>query len=439
MPAPPDRKEKLLEKDATKYPLPPLNLHVLWAFAAPHNAVDVRWTDPTELHQNDKWQIEGVNVYRSTDSQYGPYHKLNDEPLGSTFYRDETLNERVEKEDVSNRFLSRDGEWVFKPKNIPLVKPNSENTAANHPKDVKVWIDGQEVIPSRVDGEDGEIHLRTDQRYDQEANELKDPVLPDDDSTVECSYTYNINVLKKRHYQRIFYRVTAVGVRDFDGKRRESPLKWSESKTIHDMEQRSSLWEEAIRRNQWMLDQGGERVKVFIRKYMGDRCDCWDKEFKQASHDCLDCYSTGIKGGFEGPFELIIAPPDSEKSIELGERGLHIEQNYETWTGPNPLLNQRDFVVRQNNDRYGIGGVRTPTHRGAILQQHFQMELFDEEDIRYEVPVTGTESLGYPETRTVDPEDTGDEVRWPQITDKEDVPDEVEKKGRTAVWENLEY
>lgn len=438
-----DRKAKIQEQGNPTDPLPPLNVNVLWAFYAPNNGVDLRWGDPSQLGGHSDWNILGVNIYRSTDSEYGPYQKLNDEPIQATFWRDETRNEKVAKEDVSDRFVARgedneQGRWIFKTENFPIVKNDEEATPANHPSDVKVWIDGTEVTPKAVLGESGEVELSRAPTYDQSTNEKVEPVLPDPDSKVECTYRYNTNVMKRRHFQRIFYRVTTVGRRDWDGELRETPLESCDAKTIHHMENLDYIWEEAIRRNGWILDQAGERVKVFIRKYMGERCECYDHDFNDAKQDCQTCYGTGIQGGFEGPYDMTIAPMDAEKAIDFDEEGLHVSQEYDTWTGPSPLLSQRDFIVKMNNDRLGISAVKTPTNRGNILQQHFNVEMMDEEDIRYEVPVTGTQNFAYPETRNIQPGDDPTEPRHPMITEDEDVVDERENRGRTVTYENIQ-
>jgi hypothetical protein len=55
------------------------------------------------------------------------------------------------------------------------------------------------------------------------------------------------------------------------------------------------------------------------------------------------------------------------------------------------------------------------------------------------VPILGTDSLAFPETRTADWDDDPDELRYPQITDKEGAPDGIEERGRTPVWENINY
>lgn len=440
-----DRKTTIKERVNPTHPLPPLNLNVLYGFDASTNAMDLYWDNPGDLCGNSGFEILGVNIYRSFDSEYGPYHRLNDLPLTVNFYRDLTTNALVEQEDVSNSFVAfgkiddENGRYVFQVENFPIVKENSEAQAALHPTDVKVWVDGHQVTPYAVYGVQGQVELRTEQFYDVSTNSLVDPILPNAESEVLCTYRYNTNLVQNELARKVFYRVTTVATRDsWDGDLRESPLDWTEVKTVHHIENMDYIWREAIRRNSWILDQGGERVKVFIRKWHGERCRfCYDEDYDRPRSDCSECFGTGILGGYSGPYELRIAPPDAAKKITLTELGLSLDMDYQVWTGPSPLLTQRDFIVKQNNERFSIGPVTVQSNRGNILQQEFSISLIDQNDIRYDVPINGTDLLAYPETRTLTWDDDPTEVHYPQITEDVTTPDGIEERGRTPTYDNI--
>jgi hypothetical protein len=442
---PKDRKTTIKERVNPTHPLPPLNLDVLYGFDSKTNAFDIYWDNPSQLCGNQEFTILGVNLYRSFDSEYGPFERLNDLPLGTTFYRDHTTNALVEEEDVSSSFLARgklddeSGRYIFRVEHYPIVKIESEAVSASHPTDVKVFIDGKEVVPYAVYGYQGQVELRVEQFYDVSTNSLVDPILPDPDSVVTCTYRYNTNVVQNELDRKVWYRCTTVGTRDgWDGELRESPLEWGDAKTVHHIENLDHIWREAIRRNAWILDQGGERVKVFIRKWNGVRCDlCYDDTYKRARNDCKQCFGTSIIGGYEGPFAVIMAPPDAEKRVNLGEHGFHLEQTQNVWMGPSPLMSQRDFIVKQNNVRYSIGPVKVESNRGSILQQSFDVNLISENDIRYEVPVYGTQNYVYPETRTHTWDDSRTELNYPQITEDPTTPDSIEERGRTPTYDNI--
>lgn len=436
-----DRKTKTKERQNPTYPNPPLNANAQWSFSSDEDAVDLYWEDPALLPSNNDFDVIGVNVYRAFDSEFGPYHRLTPNPIGATFYRDQTTLDNVVEEDVSARFLSADdeaGEWTFRTENYPIIKPYDTKTPANSAMDVVVFIDGQEVRPERVIGETGEVILQTKPTYDVATNERIDAVLPQPDSVVLCSYSYRTNNVDHALYQRVFYRVTTVGYDSWDGQLKETPLNWADALHIHQMENLDYIWNEAIRRNRWILDQGGERVKMFIHKYRGIPCGCHRRyDDPHPYNACTICFGTGIRGGYEGPYEVLLAPPDSERRIAQSERGRDDEMNYDVWTGPQPLLSQRDFFVKLNGERYSVGAVRMPTNRGNVLQQHFGVNLLDDDDIRYEVPVMGTEDLAFPETRIMDWDDAPDEVRYPQVTGTKSSPEGIQERGRTPVWDNI--
>lgn len=448
---PRDRRTTVKERVNPSFPVQPLNFNVQFAFDAQHEfpSVDLYWDDPALLPNNNDFEILGVNIYRSFDSEFGPFDRLNINPIGATYYRDETTQQAVVGEDVSGSFLSRGDEadnWTFKTANFPIIKPGFPRTFADSPDDVIVTIDGQQVRPAKVYGETGEVVLQTAHTIDPRTNERFEPVLPFPDSTITVDYTYNSNRLQFDLFKRAFWRVTTVGIDSWDGDTKETPLQWTQSRHIHQMENLDYIWREAIRRNRWMIDQGGERVKVFIHKYQGVPCGCRNQyNDPHPRNDCPSCFGTGILGGYEGPYEILLAPPDTERQIRQTDRGRYEEMRYDVWTGPRPLLSQRDFFVKLNGDRYSVGPVRLPTNRGNVLQQHFTVNLLDKHDIRYQVPVTGTDTLAFPETRPWLWDDADDAVRYPMITDKtgddctDEPPDGIEERGRTPVYENINY
>jgi len=185
-----------------------------------------------------------------------------------------------------------------------------------------------------------------------------------------------------------------------------------------------------------MLEQAGERVKLFIRKWAGEICPCWDIQYRTAKNDCALCFGSGYIGGYEGPYDILIAPPETEKTVQLMDMGLHISYDWQTWTGPYPLLNDRDFIVRQNNDRLSIAHVNPQGSRGAIYQQHFMLAPLDRRDPRYTVSINGGLNVpaawnAYRNQRSVDAS--------PVIPNKPEIPDQYERTGRTVTFENICY
>ena len=264
--------------------------------------------------------------------------------------------------------------------------------------------------------------------------------IPTDASIVRVSYRYNRSLVRTDLFTRVFYRVTTIGVpvnADLDVVQPqdilETPLERAAATNSRELEKTDYIWREGVRRNQWILQQSGERVQVFLRKTVGQRCGCYSATHKQALSDCVICYGTGIVGGYEGPYPVLIGPDDAERRLNQGPKGLNGEHVSDVLMGPAPIVSQRDFIVKINGDRYSIGPVRMPTSRGMVLQQHFNIGNLDEKDIRSSVPLDGRQSrdrVGHVVPPHFSP---------PVITDKPNIPDERELRGRTKTWENLTY
>ena len=442
-----DRTPHLLEMTKLPWPAPPLNIFML---DGTRGAIDLRWDDPAILSLNSGFQLLGVNVYRSFDSEFGPYHRISDLPIGATFWRDQTDNELIVDEDVSSNFIlfgasrSASGSdaprYVFKTLHYPIVKSGSDRgQPTNTPGDVRVFVDGVEARVLRVSGATGEVELDANIYTEVGRQKTIAPILPTTTSRVTCTYLYPRSVLKTDLSQRIFYRVTTVGIpvscnpalataQDLV----ETPLEHAAATNTFEIEKLDYIWREAIRRNRWILQQGGERASVFLRKNVGVPCTCVSPHHKQPISDCYLCYGVGVVGGYEGPYPILIAPDDAEVAIRQKETGRVQEHTYEVWTGPTPLLSHRDFIMKVNGDRYSIGPVRMPSNRGNILQQHFSISSFDDKDIRYKVPVGNPVKYAATQFVPSGPEHAASQ----EITNNPNVGDERELKGRTLAWKN---
>jgi hypothetical protein len=372
---------------------------------------------------NAGWNIVGVNVYRSDTGERGPYFRVNQIPVQSLFFRD-----RSDIVEVADEVVLWDGGWIFKgdsPNNkgwrlktryLNVVKRVGNAVMANAPHDVLVTVDGVEWPAVQVFGPRGEIDLTTEQVWDSSTSSFVDPPIPTETSTVLVSYRYLrgnqlMNQLDDRW--KVFYRLTTVATDPWGTSPSgfiETPLGYSPPISPMESEEIDYIWREGIRRNRWILEQGGERVKLFLRRANGVRCRCvWDDRLREYSRQpmnmCLSCYGTGFVGGYEGPYDIIIGPDDSERRVTQTANGRRLEHVYEVWFGPSPMVSQRDFIVKQNGERYSIGPVRRTQVRGVTLQQSFQIGYLPTGDIRYRVPMGALDRLPWPETRFTRPQD----------------------------------
>lgn len=425
-------------------PLAPRNLMVTSPYEI--GKTDLRWDNPNLIPQNSGLNILGVNVYRSVDSPYGPYVLLNGSPVGSLYYRDQTIEQAVVQEDVTAT-LKMDqpgGRWFVYALHKPIVRPGSNGDVTDRIEDVVLEIDDgdgtfRQEPAFRLSGRFGEVELITKPTWNYAAEQTIPARLPRPPlGRVRLSYSYLRHSVLSRLNQRIFYKVTAVAVDpDDNAKRIETPLEEVSWRSTFDMEAIDYIWREAILRNRWLLEQGGERVKVFIRKWMGEQCPNYERFHGQGHHDCTICWGTNYVGGYEGPYDIVIAPPETERSIELFDMGLHMRYDWNTWTSDVPILNERDVVVRSNNERFIVGPVNYQGSRGAIYQQHFTISHIDQKDIRYKIPIEGGATEVPPSWDRYRSE--APTPASPEIPVKPQIPADRIIKGRTVTFENISW
>ncbi len=321
--------------------------------------------------------------------------------------------------------------------------PIVDNSNTANPTDLEsvatVTIDGQNAIIKKVHGIEGCIELDTEKQFDDVKKAFYDPPTPNEYSTVLVTYKvkdHKTNIsLRKKYY----YKVAILTEED------ETDLDILKPKYL-EPEQLTYIYAEAIRRNAWLLDQAGERVLLYLKKRVGEICPCLKRDVKQRTHrradyNCELCYGTGFVGGFDGPFPIRVAPLTSEQRIMQTERGMKLAYQIETWTGPSPLVQQRDLILRRNGDRSLLGPI-TPVEGpgGVIVQQHFVLEVLDYTDIRYKL---STEPLP---DKTVQPGIDKDGTKTPAIHSPKEREELVTNKGvdrvvkgRSISFENKLY
>lgn len=294
------------------YPLRPTTSNLTAPFA-PRNlmvtspykigSTDVRWDNPKLIPQNSGLNILGVNVYRSLDNPYNPYEKLNSTPIEVLFYRDQTQEITVTEDATPTlRYLNEpDKRWLIYAQRKPIIQPGTNGSiVSDRIEDVRVEIDDGDgdfvVVPAfSVTGRVGEITLISGPTYNYTVNQVIPARLPwPPNGRVRLTYTYLGNQVLSNLNQRIYYKVTTVAVDPSDASKRiETPLDEVEWRSTFDIEEIDYIWREAIKRNNWLLEQAGERVKIFTRKGMGEICSNYEYSHGQGHQDCLTCFPAG--------------------------------------------------------------------------------------------------------------------------------------------------
>lgn len=359
-----------MTKDLT-VPLAPKNLFITSPYI--EGKTDIRWDNPTIIPENNGLNIIGVNVYRATDSPEATYIKLNSTPVGAMYYRDETKEtETIEDATATLKIHEADNRWLVYAQHRPIIKYGTNGETSFRPEDVKVEIDdgdGQflEVPAFSVNGRTGEITLISAPTFNYNVDQPIPPRLPTPpDGKVRITYRYLQHHVLSALSQRIYYKVTTVAEDpDNPGHHIETPIDEVSARSTFDMEAIDWVWREAIRRNRWILEQQGERVKLFIRKWMGESCPLHEYEYGQSYHDCETCFPAG---------QLVTMQDGSPKRIETvveGEKVLTldgtVQEVTETFvreyngllhsincTGKDPILctSEHPFLVIRSEDAW---------------------------------------------------------------------------------------
>ena len=426
---------------ATIFPRSPRNLvtqHVL----APTICYDLVWDNPATDPENSHFEILGVNVFRSFDDGTGQtaFEQINANPVGVNFYRDQPELAQIAEPILPNRVrkLEASGDYCIKLGNQPIVKDALPIRLAKDPMDVTLIDTANVDYPiKKIYPRTGEILISAEKLLNIESQIFESA--PNIESAVGLIATYTVisndtGIREGDVSRRVFYKVTTVA-RNAQGNVVETPLTKSESIYNENNEPIDWIWTEAIRRNKWILYQGGERVLVYLRSWYGERCSECLKEVTSetsfhARHDCAKCFGVGYDVPYFGPYEIIIAPPDTDKMIEITDVGMRLNYDFRTWTGPTPFLSTRDLIVRKNGDRFEIGSITPYSHRGAILQQEFSIQLIDRTKIQYEIGRLKFVDLPVPLL-------TAESA--PYRTEKDTIPDGEERRGRTLTWSNITY
>ena len=143
----------------------------------------------------------------------------------------------------------------------------------------------------------------------------------------------------------------------------------------------------------WMMAVGGERVLLYKRKYTGTYAPTYDatRMTLQVIPNDTVAFGTPFVGGYFGPFEIFVSlktsgSPQAVTSLDQGFRHTFTSTSWALWE---PLLNNKDFIVRRNNQRMWIENVDFSKWRHHVLHQTFTSTEVERSNIIYQIPITG--------------------------------------------------
>lgn len=202
----------------------------------------------------------------------------------------------------------------------PIVDSTGTNMPTDKIEEVSVTINGQAAYIDSIQGYEGTIKLNVSRAWDEVKRTWFTPIKPDEHSTVLVTYKTPIQTTKPKLRKNYFYKVTLLTDED------ETDLDLIKPEYLKP-EKLTYIFEEAIRRNAWLLDQGGERVLLFIKKKAGAVCHCMKRDIKERTHqradqDCHTCFPAGTLVRTEGGLKPI-------ETIVVGERVLSSDGSYQ--------------------------------------------------------------------------------------------------------------
>lgn len=171
------------------------------------------------------------------------------------------------------------------------------------------------------------------------------------------------------------------------------------------------LYQEIKRRNKVVLMTYGEKGYLFKKRWSGVVCthpriqegntdvspdnDFFDPdlndEVKEDSdleiiHRCPDCFGTGYFGGYFLKQEFWFRYGDMpSKEITRTDYGIELDEAFNSWTLDEPVVHEKDFILRQNGERYRVTDVSKSEWRGRPLHQVLNLEKANEKDIIFDV------------------------------------------------------
>jgi len=144
----------------------------------------------------------------------------------------------------------------------------------------------------------------------------------------------------------------------------------------------------------WMLAVGGERVLLYKRLYSGTLSPNYDpirRTVREVPNDTIG-YGTPFVGGYYGPFDIFVSLKSGTvpQVITQYDQGLRRTFNaVGNWALWEPQLNNKDFIVRRNNQRLWITEVDVSKWRHHILHFTFNTTEIERNNIIYQIPIAG--------------------------------------------------
>jgi len=329
--------------------------------------------------------LSGFNIYRSFDSPFEGYKKINHNPvtvkefndnMSLTLVEEKPLNKMnitigcddfmvltLSSNSYSNFYLSEETDLV-----IPVNEDRTfKNPSRNFYTSVfaEVLLDGRRIVPSYIEGNQIYINLSWILGSDSVYKKYRDA--PVEDFLVRY-YSAERDPYQHTMQDRVFYKVLPLNHKGEEITSLDNST-FAEYTLTQDMDW---VWKAALHRNFWLIWFGGESCLVYLRKWSGEICSCQTKR-NDKQVECAGCYGTGIKGGYVGPYEIKVLFESSNRNREFSPYGNRMTEERKGIMIPLPYLRNGDVVIKKDGTKLVLGDVENIVNRGIILQQEFNL------------------------------------------------------------------
>lgn len=182
-----------------------------------------------------------------------------------------------------------------------------------------------------------------------------------------------------------FYKVSTIAEFD-DGSTVEGELS---PPVIFHIPTTNKWFKKINERNMWILKNTGVLMDLYVRKTEGERCEeCWDSIRSQGDSDCLHCFGTTFKGGYEPMTQLYVRQKPATQQLELTSYGYVPNNNPGAWTISNVKLNNRDLLINPEGKILSITSSQISHAAGYLFHQELTLKELDTTDRLYKMKRT---------------------------------------------------
>ncbi|AEO93435.1 gp175 [Bacillus phage G] len=185
-----------------------------------------------------------------------------------------------------------------------------------------------------------------------------------------------------------FYKVSTVAEFD-DGYEKYDVEGELSSPVIFHIPTTNKWFKKINERNMWILKNTGVLMDLYIRKTDGERCDkCLSQTRGQGYADCLECFGTTYKGGYEPMTQLYVRQKPATQQLELTPHGYVQNSTPGAWTISNVKLTNRDLLINPEGKIFSITGSHVSHAAGYLFHQELTMRELDPTDRLYKIKRT---------------------------------------------------